>query len=162
MCDLCCIKLHVYCQCSLQLWIFENDLHIKTRSDIWSVKALANDTLGMAWHVYDALARVSIPSPILPVSRKHYRVIYWTAKETQMFVQIQFNLITTKRNSGKNVLWTFVFQTVQSGTVFTLFYTRLRVSKTANAKTWLTFIQSNIANFICVSFAVQYIIGLHN
>ena len=30
------------------------------------------------------------------------------------------------------------------------------VSKTANIKTWLTFIQSNIANLICVSFAVQY------
>ena len=31
------------------------------------------------------------------------------------------------------------------------------VSKTANVKTWLTFIQSNIANLICFSFAVQYI-----
>ena len=32
------------------------------------------------------------------------------------------------------------------------------VSKTANVKTWLTFIQSNITNLICVSFAVQYIL----
>ena len=30
------------------------------------------------------------------------------------------------------------------------------VSKTANVKTWLTFIQSKIANLICGSFAVQY------
>ena len=33
------------------------------------------------------------------------------------------------------------------------------VSKTANVKTWLTFFQSNIANLICASFAVQYILG---
>ena len=46
--------------------------------------------------------------------------IYWTAKETQMFVQIQFNHITTKNSFvttvqrvktkfGQNVLWTFDF-----------------------------------------------------
>ena len=50
----------------------------------------------------------------------------------QIFVQIQFNHITTKNSFmisvqrvktkfGQNVLWTFVFQTVQSGTVFLLF-----------------------------------------
>ena len=55
----------------------------------------------------------------------------------QIFVQIQFNHITTKDSFmitvqrvktkfGQNVLWTFVFQTVQSGTVFTLFYARLQ------------------------------------
>ena len=93
--------------------------------------------------------------------------VYWTAKETQMFAQIQFNHITTKDSFmitvqrvkmkfGLNVLWTFVFQTVQSGTVYTFRHTP-PVSKTANVKTWLTFIQSNIANLICVSFAVQYI-----
>ena len=48
----------------------------------------------------------------------------------QMFVQIQFNHITTQNafmitvQRVKNE--TFVFQTVQSGTVFTLFYTRLQ------------------------------------
>ena len=46
-------------------------------------------------------------------------------------------------------------------TVWYSLYTFLHtppVSKTANVKTWLTFIQSNIANIICVSFAVQDII----
>ena len=54
-----------------------------------------------------------------------------------MFVQIQFNHITTnnsfmitvqrvKTKFGQNVFWTFVVQTVQSGTVFTLFYTRIQ------------------------------------
>ena len=46
-------------------------------------------------------------------------------------------------------------------TVWYSLYTFLHtppVSKTANVKTWLTFIQSNIANFICISFAVQYIL----
>ena len=45
-------------------------------------------------------------------------------------------------------------------TVWYSLYTFLHtppVSKTANVKTWLTFIQSNIANLTCVSFAVQYI-----
>ena len=44
-------------------------------------------------------------------------------------------------------------------TVWYSLYTFLHmppVSKTANVKTWLTFIQSIIANLICVSFAVQY------
>ena len=46
-------------------------------------------------------------------------------------------------------------------TVWYSLYTFLHtppVSKTANVKTWLTFIQSNITNLICVSFAVQYIL----
>ena len=40
--------------------------------------------------------------------------------------------------------------------LYTFLHTPPSVSKTANVKTWLTFIQSNIANLICVSFAVQY------
>ena len=44
-------------------------------------------------------------------------------------------------------------------TVWYSLYTFLHtppVSKTANVKTWSTCIQSNIANLICISFAVQY------
>ena len=50
-------------------------------------------------------------------------------------------------------------------TVWYSLYTFLHtppVSKTANVKTWLTFIQSNIANLVCVSFAVQYFVYLKN
>ena len=64
--------------------------------------------------------------------------VYWTAKETQMFVQIQFNHITTKNSFtitvqrvktkfGQNVLWTFVCSNCTApGTVFILYYTRLQ------------------------------------
>ena len=44
-------------------------------------------------------------------------------------------------------------------TLYTILHTP-PVSKTANVKTWLIFIQSNIAILICVSFAVQYMLTL--
>ena len=77
-----------------------------------------------------------------------------TMKQHEMYTEQQKKRKCLFRSSSitlrQNVLWTFVFQTVQS------LHTP-PVSKTANVKTRLTFIQSNIANLICVSFAVQYI-----
>ena len=73
----------------------------------------------------------------------------------QMFVQIQFNHITTensfmitvqrvKTKFGQNVLWTFVFQTVQSGTVFTLFYFSTHASSKQNSQ------RQNMVNFYSI------------
>ena len=70
--------------------------------------------------------------------------------------------IHDNRSTSQNEIQSFkLYSLVQSGTVWYSLYTFLHtppVSKTANVKTWLTFIQSNIANLICVSFAVQYIL----
>ena len=89
-----------------------------------------------------------------------YIYMYWTAKETQMFVKIQFNHITTK-NSLTFMITVSTSQNkirakcsldicLSNCTVWYSLYTFLHtppVSKTANVKTWLTFIQSNIEQF---------------
>ena len=65
------------------------------------------------------------------------------------------NRSTSQNKNWENVLWTFVFQTVQSGTVFTLFYTRLQSAKqpTSNVNFYsIKHCKFNLRFFCCLVY----------
>ena len=81
-----------------------------------------------------------------------------------MFVQIQFNHITMKNSFmitvqrvktkfGQNVLWTFVFQTVQSGTVW--------YSLVQSGTVWYSLVQSGTVWYSLVQVWYSLVQSLH-